>query len=147
MNRLLFLISVIVFTVSSYGCHSTNGDRQRQGFSTSDEYARLLDLAMSKGSIKIIVKLKVPGIEDLRISAFRQKDPAERDSAEKEIAARIKEEADSVIRLLAGTDFSINHRYSTLPLLALEVSPDALKKLAYSEVVSSIIEDKPIPLN
>lgn len=133
--------------LSSYGCRAKGLEPAKQDLSKNEGYAGLIDIAEEKGSVRVIVHLIVPGIEELSAKAAKLKDQKEITKSDREIKERITAKADMVISLMTGTDFKIIHRYETLPLLAIEASPAAIKKLAHSEDISSIILDKSRPLN
>ena len=46
-----------------------------------------------------------------------------------------------VLHALDGTDYRVTRRYKTIPFLGLEVSAEALRRLAHSPVVRRIQED------
>lgn len=147
MDRIALIILSFAFFLSSYGCHAGEMETSKQVRGTNEGYAELIDLAEEKGSIRVILHLIVPEIQELSAKAARLKDPQEITEADRKIKEIITAKADMVIDLITGTDFRIIHRYETLPLLAITASPEAIKKLAHSKDISSIILDKSIPLN
>lgn len=116
-------------------------------------YNRLLQTAINKGHINIIIKMDVPDIEGLTAESTRYK-TGNTDifymqnaiNADIELEKAISFTTDSVLYKLNNKSYGINHRFSTLPYLALNVSKDAMKSLESSPEVINIIEDKPIPL-
>ena len=50
-----------------------------------------------------------------------------------------------VLRALDGTRYRVTRRYKSVPFLALEVSAEALRRLAHSPVVRRIQEDHVVP--
>jgi len=107
----------------------------------------LTALVKKKGVVKVIVRLNVPGIEELTHSAAQLKDPAAIAKMDKEMANRITAVADSVLNQLKDTHYKINHRYDSLPLLSLDISAEALKILSSSPDVIDITEDKSMPIH
>jgi|SRR5947208_15593593 len=88
--------------------------------------ADLLHQAREQGHVRIIVKV-----------------------ARDESAGETVEAAqNAVLKELAGTSFSLLHKYINSPFLALDVSPDALETLGRSPRVESIAADfslQPMP--
>lgn len=89
----------------------------------SPGFDELLDKAARQGSVRVIVELRVD--EPAPVSA--------------EAIGRAQ---DLVLRDLAGADHRVLRRFSTIPFLGLEVSPEALRRLAASAVVVGIREDR-----
>ncbi len=84
----------------------------------------LLAKATEHGRVRVIVQLRIaPGPEEGRTRA-------------------IERAQDSVLRALAPAPHRLLRRYETLPLLAVEVSPEALRLLAASPDVAGIEEDR-----
>lgn len=147
MNRLLPLLLSVVVLLATFGCPTVKWERHEQNFSNIEEFARLIAIAKKSGVVKVVVRLKVPEIDALTRSAAQLKDPVAIARANQEIAARIAAVADSVLNLIENTHYRINHRYDSLPLLALDVSEEALRILRSSPDVLNITEDRPIPLH
>jgi hypothetical protein len=55
---------------------------------------------------------------------------------------KIQATQDLVLEAIAGTRYRVTRRYEAVPLLALEVSAEALRRLARSPVVRRIQEDR-----
>ena len=51
---------------------------------------------------------------------------------------------DRVIQEISGTQYRITRRYRAVPILALEVSAEALHRLMQSKLVRKIQEDRPV---
>ncbi len=81
--------------------------------------AELLRRVETEGRVRVIVELKV--------------DPQ-----------GVRGAQDEVLRGLEGTDYRVTRRYTEVPFLALEVSPEALRLLAASPVVLRIQEDRSV---
>jgi hypothetical protein len=79
--------------------------------------AALLARAEAEGSVRVIVELSV--------------EPAGIGGAQ-----------DLVLQSLEGTQHRVTRRYQTVPLLGLEVSAEALRRLARSPAVRNIQEDR-----
>jgi subtilisin family serine protease len=124
------------------------------GKTASQEYESLNQKAAAEGRVKVIVKLAVPGIEEKMEASrsFRSVSPGEVFSsdavqADLALAQAIGSASDSVIQGLAATEYKINHTYSTVPFLAMDVSLEALSALQSMPSVISIIEDRPVMLD
>jgi subtilisin family serine protease len=100
----------------------------------SDTLAALLARAYAEGTAPVIVKLAAPSVVtegELHGDAFRiflQRQ-------------RIADHQDVLLSHLAATVHRLRHRYAASPFLALDASPDALRRLAASPLVESISED------
>ena len=77
--------------------------------------SELLERAESAGSVRVIVELAG---EDIQATQ------------------------DQVLQALTGTQYRVLHRYHAGPFLALEVSAEALRRLAQSPIVRRIEEDR-----
>jgi hypothetical protein len=94
----------------------------------------LLASAYVEGSVRVIVKLTAAGIlpeADLSHDSF----------AVAVQRSKIADHQNAAMSALAGTRHRILWRYQTSPFLALHVSPDALRALAASPLVESIVQD------
>ena len=147
MNRFFPLLLSVIVLLATFGCSTIKLAHHEQNFSDTEEFAKLIAIAKKRGVVKVIVRLKVPEIDALTRSAAQLKDPVATAQADQEIATRITAVADSVLNLIKNTRHSINHRYDSLPLLALEASVEALRILRSSPDVLNITEDRPIPLH
>jgi hypothetical protein len=79
--------------------------------------AELLARAESEQTVRVVVELQ-GGLADIQISQGL------------------------VLQALEGTHYRVTRRYQTIPFLALEVSTEALRRLAHSPVVRRIQEDR-----
>jgi hypothetical protein len=95
------------------------GRATAQVTATFDE---LVAKAERQGTLRVIVELKV-------------------DSTGPPTGAAIADAQDRLLAELGGTSHRLIRRFSTVPFIALEVSPDALRRLAASPRVSGISED------
>jgi subtilisin family serine protease len=116
-------------------------------------YEKLLNTAREKGSARIIIKLDVKDIKALTEKSTQYKVvepglsfPASGVQADLDLAQAIETTTYSVLYHLNGKMYRINHTYSSLPYLALEVSPEALTLLPKVPEVLEIFEDRPRPL-
>ena len=101
-----------------------------------DGFDKLLKKAADEGYARIIVELNVPAIGKLtkRSRSFKSIDPGHRFSAQgvqadAALANAINMVRGSIFNNIKGTDYRVNHTYSTIPYLALDVSAKALSKL------------------
>jgi len=79
--------------------------------------AELLARAESEQAVRVVVELQ-GGLEEIQTSQAL------------------------VLEALEGTHYRVTRRYQTIPFLALEVSAEALRRLAHSPVVRRIQEDR-----
>ncbi len=113
----------------------------------------LRKIANNEGSVKVIVKLDVPGIEEFTLESnkFRtgsNKVSVQQDSLAADLALENAISAIShyVLLNLEGFSHRINHTYATIPFLALDVSLEALDVIYYMPEVIFVQEDKLISL-
>ncbi|MCX6582296.1 MAG: S8 family serine peptidase [Candidatus Aminicenantes bacterium] len=116
-------------------------------------YEKLLNTAREKGSARIIILLDVKNLEALTEKSTQYKViepglsfPAAGVQADLDLRQAVDTAAYSVLYQLNGKDYRLNHTYSTLPYLALEVSPETLALLPTLPQVLDIFEDKARPL-
>jgi hypothetical protein len=83
----------------------------------------LIETAERQGALRVIVELKV----DASGPPGRQ---------------AIADAQDRVLAELSGTTHRVLRRFTTVPFVALEVSADALRRLAGSPLVAGIREDR-----
>jgi len=119
-----------------------------------EKYADLLQTAREKGFVRVIACLEVPGIDTLTAesnhfmtgiteAAYVQAAY----NADLNLEKAIGSVADKVLQHLNGREYSVNHTFSTLPCLALTLSPEAVSRLMDSPGIVALIEDRPIPLS
>ncbi len=108
-----------------------------------------METAKEKGYAKVIVKPAVKNLRGLTENSTRFKNiapgrkfPAAGIEADLALETAIHSTADSVLHRLNGADYRLNHKYGTLPYLALDVSPGALALLPGFPEVLSIYEDR-----
>jgi len=107
----------------------------------------------AQGYTKVIVKLDVPGINQLTAASTQFGTiepgivfPQAGIDADLALANAIEAVTSTVLHSLNGLDYRINHTYRTLPYLALDVSPQAMSFIATLPNVLEIVEDKPVKL-
>lgn len=130
-------------------------------------YDYLRSIALKKGSVKVITKLDVPGIEELTFKSngfktgieeltFKSKKfkkelnevlfQQDRLAADAALENAISAISHYVLLNLEGFSHRINHTYATIPFLALDVSLEALDAIYYMPEVIFVQEDKLISL-
>jgi subtilisin family serine protease len=133
---------------------STLGLTKWQTSSYKDfEYDRLMNTAFQKGFIRVIVQLDVPDIEVLADESRRFKTGIKDDeyiqrafNADLALEEAISQSRYRVLHRLNGGSYRINRTYSTLPCMALSVTPETLDRLTNIGEVVNIFEDKATPL-
>jgi len=140
ISLLLPIISLIALATALPG----------EGLST---YEKLLNTAREKGSARIIILLDVKNLKALTEKSNQYQViepglsfPAAGIQADLDLQQAVDTAAYSVLYQLNGKDYRLNHTYSTLPYLALEVSPETLAFLPTLPQVLYIYEDRPRPL-
>lgn len=79
--------------------------------------------------VRVIVRLKVADLDQLRKKAAGQKDPMAAKAIDRQIAAQITAVGDQVLQQVEAEGAKVIRRYNALPLLALEVTPRAMATL------------------
>ncbi|CAG1002299.1 Major intracellular serine protease [Burkholderiales bacterium] len=92
----------------------------------------LFDQAAHSGTVRVIVELRVATVPEAKIASDQAVAAQRKDIA----AARA-----AVLKRLAGTGHRTMREYTTIPFVALEVTPDALAALAASTDVVGVVED------
>ena len=148
---LTFIFICSLFLIStSYG--NAIGNENNEG--ASQAYEALFEKASDEGHVKVIVRLAVSGIEKMTEASrsFRsvspgQVFPSDAVQADYVLAQAIGSAADSVLHSLDPTEYVVNHTYSTVPFLAMDVSSKALSALQSMPSVLGIVEDLPVKFN
>ena len=146
---LISALAVFLIVVKQSNASDSGANRNRiNGFD------KLLEKAVGEGYAKIIVELSVPAIGNLttKSRSFKSIDPGHRFSAQgiqadAALADAINMVTGSILNSINGTEYRVNHTYSTIPYLALHVSAKALSKLSSLSGVLNITEDEPVGLN
>jgi subtilisin family serine protease len=107
----------------------------------------------AKGFAKVLVTLNAPKAKQLADAAFTHKTitsggkfSQETSKADKSLADYIHSMAQQVVSSLHSASYEVNRTYDYFPVIAMDVSGEALDALESSPQVSKIIEDRPIPL-
>ena len=139
---ILFLVLLIPVPIMA-----AEGEEHQE---TLSPYEKLVKTANEKGFAKVILKLEVKNIRQLTGQSTGYKTmgpgrtfPSAGIQADLDLEKAIHTSAFSVLYQLNGMNYRVNHTYSTLPYLALDVSSDVLAVLPSIPVVLVIYEDKP----
>lgn len=104
--------------------------------------------AAALGNIRVIVQLAVPDIKTLTAVSAQFKAGQSNvvainraASADAALAKRIATTAENLLSLTGSAGVQVMRRYNTLPMLALDLSPEALLELAQDPRVLEISED------
>ncbi len=113
-------------------------------------YEKLEKTAGETGYARVLIKLDVKNIKKLTGNSTQYKTvvpgrlfPSAGIKADRDLENAIQTVANSVLHRLNGKGYRLNHTYSTLPYLALDVSPEALTLLSTLPEVLDIFEDRP----
>ncbi len=120
---------------------------------TGTDFELMLQKAYKHGTLRVILNLDIPDIDKLTevSTSIRTGDtsPMARQagfSADLELEKGITAVSEKVLYKLNNTNYRIVRRYSTIPFMALSVSPEAMLQIRSMNEVISISEDKLIPL-
>lgn len=152
--RLLFLTcaSYTAAALVLYGSPALGGEPAGAGGKVARGLA-VLKKALFEERAKILVRLDVPGIDELTLESNRYRAlrpgrsfPTEGREADIALEAAVLSVSDGVIARIAGSgsDFRVIHTYRALPYLALELSFEGLALLSSLPEVLEIREDVPV---
>lgn len=147
-KKIIFLLTAVLL-VSSTSLLMGSQSRTYEDF----KYDQLKKTAAEKGFVRVIVRLDVPDIEALTAESTRFK-TGNRDSAyvqeafnaDLALEKSISLTRNMVLYRLNGSHYIVNRTYSTLPYVALSITPETLEKLRHISEVLNIVEDKATPL-
>ncbi len=113
-------------------------------------YEKLEKTAGGTEFAKVFIKLDVKNIKELTENSTQYKTvvpgrsfPSAGIQADLDLENAIQTVAYSVLHRLNGKEYRLNHTYSTLPYLALDVSTETLLLLSNLPEVLDILEDRP----
>ena len=116
-------------------------------------YPDLMKIAEKDGFVRVIIQIDVPGIHELTEKSNRYQTGCSETAyvqaaheADFKLDRAISNVTDQVLHQLNGLDYQVNHTFSTLPCIALNLSPGALEKMGNLPEVLAIREDRPSPL-
>ncbi len=128
------------------GAQCTNCSREAS-------FDQLFEEAAQKGSVMIIVRLNIARLQELTAASNAysvmqpgRSFPQSGKDADLALKAAIDGVADAVVNTLKGTAFTVTRQFSTLPLIAMRVSPDALAVLETLPQVANCVPDRPVRL-
>ncbi|MDO8835440.1 MAG: S8 family serine peptidase, partial [Vicinamibacterales bacterium] len=118
------------------------------------EVARLMQKALAEGTVPVIVRLSVAGLDALTTASAAATDHggvggrqlAQQQAADALLTRAIDGAADQLLRTLPHESWAVNNRYASVPFLALRVSADALTSLYASPVMAGVEEDVRVEL-
>jgi subtilisin family serine protease len=147
--NITFIMMMMIFLVWSTPALSG----MQSGTFQDMKYDRLMNTAFQKGYIRVIVHLDVPNIEELTGESRKFKTGIKDDvyiqrayDADLALEEAISISRYRVLHRLNGSSYRVNRTYSTLPCIALTVSPETLDRLMNIGEVLNIFEDKATPL-
>ncbi len=116
-------------------------------------YNALLETAIEKGLVRVIVEMNVPDMEQLTsVSTNYKTGEAQKASVQYALDAdlaldkAISQKRNEVLQQLNGTEYHVNRSYSTVPAIAISCTPEALQRLISASGVLRVLEDKAMPL-
>lgn len=139
------LFTALIFSVSAYA----SDDEIVISRDKYSNYEKLEQEVSIRGSVRVIVKLDVPGIKELTAESNRFRSRGERHvsswsgaKADMTLKEAVASAAHAVLDRMNGTQYRVNHIYSNIPYMALRVSEDSLAILASLPEVLHIETDK-----
>ncbi|MCP5051760.1 MAG: S8 family serine peptidase [bacterium] len=117
------------------------------------KYQQLLDKAKTRGLVRVLVEMNVPDIEVLTaLSTQYRTGQLDRGlgqtalNADLQLESAISGTRHAVLHQLNGTSYYVKREFSTLPAVALAVSPEGLDRLRAMPEVKAVLEDELIPV-
>jgi subtilisin family serine protease len=118
----------------------------------ANNFQQLLRTAETNGLIRVLVEMNVPNIEELTLLSNQYK-TGFRDhglsqfalDADLQLENAINGTRETVLYRLNGLTYKVNRTFSTLPYMAITLTPDSLKKLNSIPEVIRVVEDELIP--
>jgi hypothetical protein len=144
-GRLLAIAGLLALFVLS--CEGNRGDVQAEKHKNYQDSGALMNTPEQKQYSRVIIQFEVPELRKLQNSLKNTQNPAKIEQIEAQMATDIKQAADTILERLGETRYRVNRRYSTLPLLALDVSTEALEILKSIPDVLDIKIDELTPLS
>jgi subtilisin family serine protease len=146
-KRFLLIVTLLVFSAALLPDASNfKGEK-------SYDYIDLMKIAKTEGYVRVIVHMDVQRIYELTAESNRYKTGygdisyiSEASAADEKLKRAISHTADQVLHELKGKVYEINHIFSTIPYLGLNLSPEALTVMKNLPRVLTIREDRPHPL-
>ncbi len=139
------LFAVFIFSLSTYAAV----DEIVTGQDKFSNYDEIQQRVSTRGEIRVIVKLDVPGIKELTAASIAVRKPgarkeaaSSRTMADTGLKDAIASAAHAVLDKLEGARFRVNHIYPYIPYMALGVSEDAFAILESLPEVLYIQWDK-----
>lgn len=131
-RKSMVLIVLMVFIGAAVSLWSATGETYGDY-----EYGRLMEKALQKGGIPVIVKISVPDID--RLTALSASFRTTRDNpgalqsafdADMDLESAISFSANEIFHQLNGAPYKVNHIFKTVPFMAVSVGPEALERLS-----------------
>jgi len=104
-------------------------------------FRRLRLVARQQGSVRALVELNVPNIDQLTQASIDATDATIASNADSDLARAIGEVTDRELGKLSGTQHRVIHTYWSVPFVALELSEGALDVLEQSDGILGIARD------
>ncbi len=124
------------------------------GIDRENDLELMFQKACKFGEVRVIIEMDVPDIKNLTYQSVQVKTGDLRPvtklagfNADLKLEDAIFKSGDSLLSKLCYYNFKINRRYSTIPFIALSLSPEALMELNNLPEVISIVEDKLMKLH
>jgi subtilisin len=137
MTGLLVLLVVLVSFSTVSARPLPDGPSGSEGSSVLSDPARLIGKAQKEGSVRVIVGLRTDFTPEGRLSSAQVDDQR----------AAIQSAGAGLRADLAGTGYETLREYETVPYVALELTPEALRAVQNSPQATTLQEDVSVPVN
>ena len=146
LNTMLLFMGIIIL-ISSLAVAGTMEK------SKPDPSRILMSKARTAGSVPVIIRFRVPDMdallsESLKYPSFltsRDEYQLAQD-ADLRLEMAVRTVTDELLFELGKTNFRLHHTFTTLPLLAIEATPEALDSLNKMPNILGVVEDRVIKL-
>ena len=143
IGGLLCLLLALNGTMVLAGCSTMDNQPVGKQGAQADNSTTPVNDNHSDQLMRVIVRLDVADIQGMSKRAAGLKDPTAAKAADKEIQTRIATVADRVLKQIEHTGAKVTRRYRTLPLLALQATPQTVTILKTLPEVLAIESDTP----
>jgi len=106
-----------------------------------EEFAKVSASVAAKGAVRVIVEFAVPNYAPLAAASESARGAQAVGAADGQLAAAIGAVWQVELGKMAGTQYTVNRTYNSIPFVALSVSPGALAALERSAGIRGINED------
>jgi subtilisin family serine protease len=151
MKKLVPLMIIIMTILISFSIKAAHSDQIAQ--IRHQRIGELMQIAKEKGSVRVMLELVIPEYDELIQKCNMYETGIEdnyyrscAEDADRRLAETIHQYTEILIQDLSGCEFTITHRFSLLPYVAMEISAEGLELLKTNPRTLRVMEDKFNPM-